>query len=124
MKLVQAAIQVGGLEAIAHITGGGMDNVPRALPKGTVAKLKSWPVPAPFLEVMKRSGMSWSSMLTTLNCGIGMTWIVQPEKFDALLEVCSGLGFKAFDLGLVEKGIEGSDSAWELVDSSWQGYDS
>ena len=128
VKLVHAAIASGGVEAVAHITGGGMDNVPRVLPKGSVAKIKSWPVPAPFLEVKKRSGMTWASMLTTLNCGIGMVWVVQPSAFEALKKICSVHGHQAFDLGLVEESSADenpgtAEPTWELVDKSWEGYD-
>jgi phosphoribosylformylglycinamidine cyclo-ligase len=124
VKLVHAALAVGGLEAVAHITGGGMDNVPRVLPKGTIARLQSWPVPAPFLEVKKRSGMTWMAMLGTLNCGVGMCWVVRPEKAEALKGVARQTGFNAFDLGTVEAAADPSlESAWTLVDPQWEGLD-
>jgi phosphoribosylformylglycinamidine cyclo-ligase len=122
VKLVHAAIALGGVGAIAHITGGGMDNVPRILPQGTSAKLKSWPVPAPFLEVKKRSGMSWQAMLTTLNCGIGMVWVVNRAQFAVLQKLCLEQGHQAFDLGEVEASA-GAEPGWKLADSSWEGYD-
>lgn len=122
VKLVQAAIAEGGLHAVAHITGGGMDNVPRVLPKGTSAKLKAWPVPAPFLEVKKRSGMTWQAMLTTLNCGIGNVWVVDPQHFAKLQALCAQMGHKAFDLGEVETSTT-SESGWCLADPTWEGYD-
>lgn len=121
VKLVHAAIAQGGVQAIAHITGGGMDNVPRVLPDGCQARLKSWPVPAPFLEVMKRSGMTWDSMLTTLNCGIGMVWVVDPDAQEGLIKLCSSHGHTAFDLGVVEKGP--MEPGWILQDPAWGGYD-
>lgn len=122
VSVVQAALdQSKGLNAVAHITGGGMDNLPRVLPKGLVARLKSWPVPAPFLEVMKRSGMSWSSMLTTLNCGIGMVWVVDADAFEGLKKVIETSGHQALDLGSVEAGQ--NEAGWELVDTSWEGLD-
>jgi phosphoribosylformylglycinamidine cyclo-ligase len=99
-----------------------MDNIPRVLPPGLSAKLNPWPVPAPFLEVKKRSGMSWAAMLTTLNCGLGMVWIVEPEKFENLRKVCAFNGHKTFDLGEVEKAA-GSEPSWALADPAWEGYD-
>lgn len=125
VKVVLAALEKsGGLKAIAHITGGGMENVPRVLPEGTKAVVKSWPVPAPFLEVKKRSGMSWMQMLGTLNCGVGMVWVVTPDAFDVLSKVVVEHGFKAFDLGSVEAGEAGAESAWQLADPQWEGLDS
>lgn len=121
VKLVHAAIAHGGVQAVAHVTGGGMDNLPRVLPEGCQARVKSWPVPAPFLEVKKRSGMAWSSMLTTLNCGIGMIWVVEPEKQAELIQLCSAQGHKAFDLGFVEAGAK--EPGWFLNDPAWEGLD-
>ncbi len=125
VKLVHAAMNEGGVEAIAHITGGGMDNIPRMLPKGTLARLNSWAVPAPFLEVKKRSGMSWMQMLGTLNCGLGMVWAVRPEKVDALKAVALKAGHRAFAVGTVEKAPSaGAEAGWELADPAWEGFDS
>jgi phosphoribosylformylglycinamidine cyclo-ligase len=123
VKLVHAAIAKGGVQAIAHITGGGMDNIPRVLPKGTIAKLESWPVPAAFLEVTKRSGMTWKSMLTTLNCGLGMVWVVDEGRVAAMKEVAQTFGHNAFEIGEVIKGTEGAESDWQLLDPHWEGLD-
>lgn len=122
VKAVQAALKTGGLHAVAHITGGGMDNLPRVLPKNTKAVLKSWPVPAPFLEVMKRTGLAWPEMLKTLNCGIGMIWAVDPAMFDGLKRVVTEQGFQAYDLGRVDKS-ETAEPDWALADAAWNGLD-
>jgi phosphoribosylformylglycinamidine cyclo-ligase len=124
VKLVHAAIEAGGVEAVAHITGGGMDNIPRVLPKGTVARLAPWTVPAPFLEVKRRSQMSWQSMLTSLNCGLGMVWVVQPSSYETLKKLIGQMGYGAVDLGEVapaaNKDIE---PGWELTEPTWEGLD-
>lgn len=121
-KLVKHALSLGGLRSIAHITGGGMDNLPRVLPKFTEVKLRSWPVPAPFLEVKKRTGLKWSEMLRTLNCGIGMIWISEPEKVKVLKEAVVKSGFQAFELGFVEKS-QTEEAGWSLSDPAWEGFD-
>lgn len=124
VKLVHAALKAGGLEAVAHITGGGMDNIPRVLPDGTAARLLPWPVPPPFLEVKKRSGMSWNAMLTTLNCGIGMVWVARPEAVGPLMKVAAEHGHQAFELGEVIKGGAASaEASWHLADPQWEGVD-
>lgn len=122
VKVVHAALKTPGLQAVAHITGGGLDNIPRVLPRGTKARIKPWPVPAPFLEVKKRSGTSWMSLLTTLNCGIGMVWVVDDGAAASLRDVIQAHGFKAFNLGEV---VESSDAepGWELTDPHWEGLD-
>lgn len=122
VKVTQAGMKVGGINAIAHITGGGMDNLPRVLPKGTEAVVKSWPVPAPFLEVKKRTGLTWKEMLKTLNCGIGMIWVASPASFDELRRVADANGFRAHDLGTVEKS-NAAEADWRLADVNWEGLD-
>lgn len=127
VKVVQAALALDrdkrNLHAIAHITGGGMDNLPRVLPKYTEAVIKAWPVPAPFLEVKKRSGMTWMQMLQTLNCGIGMVWVVTDDGFDSMRELVQDHGFKAFDLGDLIKNGQTEEPQWRLADPSWEGFD-
>ncbi len=119
VKLVHAALKNGGVNAIAHITGGGMDNVPRVLPDGCQAVLNPWLVPPAFLEVKKRSGMSWAAMLTTLNCGLGMVWAVDPSAVEGLIKVSAAEGHLAFEVGeVVSRDGEGS---WRLSDPSWEG---
>ncbi len=122
VKLVHAAIKSGGVRAVAHITGGGMDNVPRVLPKGLSAKLQAWPVPAAFLEVKKRSGMSWMSMLTTLNCGLGMVWVVDGGAVETLKKVVESCGHRVFEIGEVASGAS-EEAGWELSDPHWEGLD-
>jgi phosphoribosylformylglycinamidine cyclo-ligase len=89
------------LSAIAHITGGGIENIPRVLPENTTWTKKDWPWPEPFLEVQKRTGMSQEKMLTTLNCGVGLVLVVSPEQQKAVLEYVTGKQIKAYDLGVV-----------------------
>src|SRR5690606_12276863 len=49
VKAAKALQKVAELHAFAHITGGGMDNLPRILPKGFVARLENWQWPEIFL---------------------------------------------------------------------------
>lgn len=121
VKAVHAGIAAGGLQAVAHITGGGMENLPRILPDDTVARINPWRVPAPFLEVKKRSGLKWMEMLGTLNCGIGMVWVVDPSQIDALKKAALSTGHEAFELGTVEK--SSGPARWELTDPAWEGLD-
>lgn len=124
VRVVHAALASGhgeGLRAVAHITGSGMDNLPRVLPMDTRARVSPWPVPAQFIEVKKRAHLAWHSMLTTLNCGVGMIWVVTPESFDGLRKVVTQEGFSAFDLGVVEPAI--GEPSWVLDDRTWEGLD-
>lgn len=123
VKLALAAVQQPGLQAIAHITGGGMENLPRILPAKTQARLRSWAVPAPFLEVMKRSGLEWADMLKTLNCGVGLVLAVEESAIVAdWVKLCSSQGYLAFEIGKVEA-QEQEEPTWSLTDPSWRGLD-
>lgn len=69
-----------GLKAMAHITGGGLNNISRITPQGLTASLQPWRIPPCFLEVKKRADLSWPSLLKTFNCGLGMVMILSDKN--------------------------------------------
>lgn len=87
------------LHAAAHITGEGIENVPRVIPSHLAWEAKAWTWPEPFLEVQKRTGMSHAEMVRTLNCGIGFTFILPASQVERLKSVSQNQGFTTFDLG-------------------------
>ena len=91
------------IDAAAHITGGGMDNLLRVLPNGIEAVLKPWAWPEQFLELQKRAGISHEQMLQTFNCGIGMILVCEETQMSAVLKRCAALGFNGFELGWLDK---------------------
>lgn len=99
--LARHLFRLRGLRALAHITGGGMDNILRILPPGVKAALKPWPVPPPFQEVKKRAGLSWSEMLRTFNCGVGLVAVVSPHHLPPFYHRIEKEGFSFFELGTV-----------------------
>jgi len=92
-----------GVHAVAHITGSGMENIPRVIPQGLAVRLPRWEWPAPFKEVQKRTGMSDRKMLDTLNCGIGLVAVVPPEQKAAALKQVEKHKFQTYDLGRIER---------------------
>jgi phosphoribosylformylglycinamidine cyclo-ligase len=116
-------INSGGVHAFAHITGGGLDNLPRILPKGTIARVEPWNIPDEFREVQRRSKMSWDELIRTLNCGIGLVAVVDKEKCRTLKTVAENLGHKAFVIGEVVKGQAGADPDWEPAPGREWGVD-
>lgn len=67
---------------MAHITGGGIpENVPRFLPRGckAVIRTNSWKVPAIFKEIQQRGKVPDFEMWRTFNMGIGMTIVIRPD---------------------------------------------
>lgn len=98
MKELTAAQQVA---AAAHITGGGIDNIPRVLPKGTVAEILPWVMPPAFQEVQRRAGLTPLQMMKTLNCGIGFVLVARPERAARIQDIIRKNGFQPFELGFV-----------------------
>jgi phosphoribosylformylglycinamidine cyclo-ligase len=95
-KALQSAVE---LNAVAHITGGGIENIPRVLPAELEWKQKKWDWPEPFREVQRRTKMTDDEMLKTLNCGIGLVLILEASSRQMAVRIIESMGFKAMDLG-------------------------
>lgn len=100
-------VKTGLIQAAAHITGGGMENVPRVLPEGHEAILTPWDFPAPFKEVQKRAGLTDVQIANTLNCGIGFVLVTRPHDADAVMADVARFNFKTWKLGDVRAGAPG-----------------
>jgi len=73
--------------AMAHITGGGMqDNLPRVLPDGVgaVVDVAAWERPPLFQWLIEAAGLGIDEAHQIFNCGIGMVLIAQRETADAV----------------------------------------
>ncbi len=100
------------INAIAHITGGGLvENVPRVLPAELSAGsiCSSWQ-PAPVFAWLQQSGkVAAEEMLRTFNCGVGMILAVDAELRTTVLQKLQALGETAWKIGdVVEQGRPGS----------------
>jgi phosphoribosylformylglycinamidine cyclo-ligase len=104
--VVSALADTGALHAAAHITGGGFpENVPRALPEGLEAVIRSgsWPSP-PILDFLRESGgLEEEDMRRTFNLGIGMTLVVAPDAVEDVIRAGDG----AYRIGEVRRGTAG-----------------
>lgn len=122
VKLARALTENNFVQALANVTGSGMENLPRVMPEGTCLKLQRWEFPPLFREAQRRSEMSNVEMLTTLNCGIGFALFLDENKLDQVLEVVRAHGFQAHILGRVDAA---PDSRGEpTIDYTlWQGAD-
>ncbi|MGZ5278983.1 MAG: AIR synthase-related protein, partial [Pseudobdellovibrionaceae bacterium] len=99
VKLSKALKTSVDLHALAHMTGGGIENVPRILPPELKWQRRDWEWPASFREVQKRTGMSDEQMLVTLNCGVGLVAVIRPEELVQARKVIEQFGFQSFELG-------------------------
>ena len=72
---------------IAHITGGGFENIKRLLPNTLDISLKKWEFPPIFKWIQQESGLSYTNMIRTYNCGYGMVLIFNKEIYEHELEL-------------------------------------
>lgn len=111
VKSVLSVIRsTGAVKALAHITGGGItENLPRVLPKGTVARidLGNLIVPPVFRWLAAAGGVAPEEMLRAFNCGIGMAVVVPPEAEERVASAFAEAGETVARLGVIEPG-EGS----------------
>jgi len=99
VKVFKALKEKVELHALAHITGGGIENIPRVLPESLTWKKKFWQMPEVFKEVQKRTLMSDEKMFQTLNCGVGLVVILSRDQLSLAQSTVEKFGFQAFDLG-------------------------
>lgn len=114
VKLVHALLQQVELHALAHITGGGMDNLNRVLPQELSIKVQSWQVPEIFSIVRQRTEMTTQKMLQTLNCGIGFCLVLPEAQKQQAIKTVQDMNFQAFDLGILI--ADSAHAGWWMQD--------
>lgn len=95
------------VNAIAHITGGGLtENLPRVLPPGVKAMIdtQSWQRPVIFQWLQQQGGVIETEMWRTFNCGVGMVVCVAAEQADPTLTLLREAGETAWQLGHIATG--------------------
>ncbi len=91
-----------GLHSLAHITGGGINNLARVVPQHSEVNIQPWSIPEPFLEVKKRSGLSYKGLLETLNCGLGLVLMVSKDQALAITQFFQDRNLNPFVVGDVQ----------------------
>lgn len=129
VKSLLAGLKAGVVKAMSHITGGGLlENIPRTMPKDTVAVINAdaWPQSDLFQWLQGLGNIAVSEMARTFNCGIGMAVIVPAEKADEALALFKEAGETVYQIGAIEAGqgdpitrVHGSASTWGQ-DTNWQ----
>lgn len=97
------------VKGMAHITGGGLiENIPRMLPAGTQAVLKSstWTWPAIFQWLQSNGKIESSEMTRTFNVGVGMVLCVEKNNLDEALSLLKNTGEKAWHIGEIKESPE------------------
>ena len=111
------------IHGMAHITGGGLwENVPRVLPDDVAAVIDcaAWELPPVFGWLKEAGNLKPMDLATTLNTGIGMVVICDPEHATALTDQFKSTGEKVFDIGLIKKrNASDQNIIFENIDESW-----
>ncbi len=97
----------GGVKALAHITGGGLEeNIARVLPAGVSAEVElgRWPVPPVFRVVAGYGGIGSREMLKVFNMGIGMVAVVAKDMVEEALRRLRTAGEGAWVIGRIVPG--------------------
>lgn len=110
VRSLLALIRAGRINALAHITGGGLlENVPRVLPEGLHARINAdaWPQPRLMAFLQAQGGIEPAEMARTFNCGIGMVLAVPADGAEALAADLAAAGETVFAIGTIVAGERG-----------------
>lgn len=121
----RAAIKMGGVKALAHITGGGLiDNIPRVLPGDLAAELdaRRWPLLPVFRWLAASASLPPSEMARTFNCGIGMIVVAAQDAAPSVSAVLEEAGEHVMPIGRIVKRPTGNQGTILLhTESTWPG---
>ena len=112
VKPLLALIEQGPVNALAHITGGGLlENIPRVLPAGSCAVLDaaSWQEPDLFRWLARAGKVARMEMYRTFNCGVGMVVCVPEARCEAAIAQLRAAGENAWRIGHIESAPEGGE---------------
>ena len=93
LSLIRPLLGTGFIKGMAHITGGGItENLPRILPDGTAARVRTtaWTVPPMFTWLQESGRVPVTDMLRTFNMGIGLIVAVAPDHADQVKAALGG----------------------------------
>lgn len=109
VELLQALKAKFKIKAAAHITGSGIDNIPRVIPSHLYCELKVWEFPNLFKKAQIKASLDRDEMMRTFNCGVGMVLVISPKDKDKILKRAQiyfskyNMMMKPFDMGRVRK---------------------
>jgi phosphoribosylformylglycinamidine cyclo-ligase len=114
VKPVLSLLENVPVKALAHITGGGLvGNVPRVLPEGTKAMIRSasWPRPEVFQWLQREGAVAEDEMHRVFNCGIGMVIVVAAGDAARAASHLRAAGETVYQIGTIERSDAGEPEA-------------
>jgi len=112
VKAVMALQEKIEINAIAHITGGGLtENIPRVLPADAQARIdtSSWQRPEIFSWLQSQGNVADAEMYRTFNCGIGLVLCIRSAEVNVALDTLAQQGQEARVIGEIVKLEAGAD---------------
>lgn len=107
-KASRASVRRGNaVYGAAHITGGGFTgNIPRVLPDGcsAVIRTQAWTPPPVFRALTAGGRIPFDEAYEVFNMGIGLVLAVDPAKLADIAACAADCGHKAVPIGHVTKG--------------------
>jgi phosphoribosylformylglycinamidine cyclo-ligase len=127
VKGLLPTIRAGKIDALAHITGGGLlENIPRVLPEGAHAMIDAdaWEQPRLMAFLQAQGNIEPGEMARTFNCGIGMVLAVQAELAREVAAELEAAGEEVMHVGEVVEGprgctVRGSARTWSAREA-WE----
>jgi len=113
VKAFQALQSQVSINAIAHITGGGItENLPRVLPDNTQARIDvtNWQRPEIFNWLQREGNVEDTEMLRTFNCGLGLVICVAKEDAEKTISILNNNNESASIIGEIVNKAEGEPS--------------
>ena len=105
VKSVLGLLSKNKINAIAHITGGGLtENLPRVFNDNLQASIQtaSWDIPEIFTFLQQQANIEMHEMYRVFNCGIGIVLVISKEHQQEVLSHLQQNHEKAKVIGSIE----------------------
>src|SRR5690606_31806273 len=127
VKALLPTIRAGKIDALAHITGGGLlENIPRVLPQGphAVVDADAWEQPGLMAFLQAQGNIEPGEMARTFNCGVGMVLAVPAELAHEVAAELEAAGEEVSRIGEVIDGprgctVRGAAGTWSAK-ADWE----
>ncbi len=131
VKNLLPVVRAGHIDALAHITGGGLlENLPRVLPEGARALVNAdaWEQSRLMAFLQSQGNIEPGEMARTFNCGVGMVLAVATGKVDAVTTALTAAGETVLRIGEIVEGqrgctVRGSAGTWSAREDWEAGHD-
>ncbi len=117
VKSILALINKIDINAMAHITGGGiLENIPRILPEhlSAVVNKKTWKLPQLFQWIKEEANLDNEELFKTFNCGLGMVVIINETDIEEAINVLESFGEEVHIIGKIEQ-LETNDHQVKII---------